>query len=53
MILETIIIPAKKIMEIQEINPNHFSCGDKKKKCCKKYRKKNKKACKKCPLNHA
>lgn len=26
-----------------------YSCGDKKKKCCKKYKKKGKTNCKRCP----
>ena len=27
-----------------------LQCGDKKKKCCKKYKKKGKGHCKKCPI---
>lgn len=30
-----------------------LDCGGKKKKCCKKYKKKGKRQCKKCPLNLA
>lgn len=32
-----------------DINTVTLSCGGKKKKCCKKYQKKNKTFCKKCP----
>jgi len=30
-------------------SPCVIGCGDKKKKCCKKYKKKNKSNCKRCP----